>query len=126
MPAKVEHLKKAEHNEAFFNSLDIDKTNYLDWVVNGIFYSAIHYIEAYFAMQDKDSESHYHRTVLIEEDHNLGRRFFTDMYRELRDDCYEGRYLMRVFTAHEIKRYIIPNFENIKHYLQQYIPQIKA
>jgi hypothetical protein len=125
MPDNVEHLKKAEHNEAFFNSLEIDKTPYLDWLVNGIFYSAIHYIEAYLAIENKHSESHSARNIFIEEDPNLGRRFFRDLYRALRDDCYGGRYLMRVFTPDEIKKYLIPNFEQIKQYLQQYIPQIK-
>lgn len=120
-----EHLKKAKHNEAFFISFDIDKTLYLDWVVNGIFYSALHYIEAYLATQDKHSDSHFSRNIFIEEDTRLGRRFYRDMYRSLHDDSNDARYNMRDFTPDEIKRHIIPQYEDIKQYLQQYIPQIK-
>jgi hypothetical protein len=49
MPADLEHLHRAEHNEESYLSFDLITTPYLDWVVNGIFYSALHYIESYLA-----------------------------------------------------------------------------
>lgn len=49
MPNEKEHLDKAHHNEDFFNHIDINNTMYLDWAVTGLYYAALHYIDAYLA-----------------------------------------------------------------------------
>lgn len=123
MASQAEHIKKAKHNEAFY--LSIKETQYLDWVVNGIFYSALHYIESYFAIKDEHPNNHPLRGKIIETDPNLGSYFYRKMYKHLRDDSYEARYNVRIFTSEEIQKEIIPKLEAIKHHLKQYIPQIK-
>lgn len=124
MPTDAEHLHKAEHNEAFYLSFDLVATPYLDWVVTGIFYSALHYIESYLATQGKQSQTHADRNKNIEDDPNLGRDIY-NKFKHLKDDSENGRYLMKVFTPGEIKQYIIPNLYGIKEHLQNYIPQIR-
>lgn len=124
MPNEAEHLRKAIHNENYYLSFDIDNTPYLDWVVNGIFYSAIHYIECYFAKQNHHSQKHAERTSLIRDDDILGKYIFKK-YRSLKDDSENGRYHMKSFTPGEIRQYIIPQLSDIKLFLKKYIPQIK-
>jgi len=124
MSTELEHLHKAEYNERFYLSFDLDNTPYRDWVVNGIFYSAVHYIESYFATQGKHSKNHADRNAEISGDPNLGRHIYKK-FKPLKDDSENGRYFMKVFTPGEIKQYIIPNLYAIKEYLQKYIPQIR-
>jgi len=124
MPSDAEHLKKAEHNENFYKSFNLNNTNYLDWVVSGIFYSALHYIECYLATQNKHSLDHAQRNEFIRDDPNLGR----DIYKivtELKDDSQNGRYFMKDFTPGEIRQFIIPNLDELKEYLKKFIPQIR-
>ena len=55
---KIKHLSKATHNEDFFKSFNLDDTRFRDWVVVALFYSLLHYYEAYFAMNNKHSKTH--------------------------------------------------------------------
>jgi len=122
MPNQLDHINKARHNEAFAAS--IKETQFLDWLVNGVFYSAMHYTEAYLAINNNHPNSHPVRNEFIQEDPNLGWNFYRNMYRPLRDDSYEARYNMRIFTLDEINRHIIPLLESVKQHLSQYIRQI--
>lgn len=121
---ELEHLNKAEYNEKFYQSFDLNTTLYLDWVVNGIFYSAVHYIDSYLSMQQKHPTTHGQRYADIRDDQNLGRYVFKK-FNSLKDDSESGRYYMKNFTPGEIRQYVIVKFYEIKEYLQKYIPQIR-
>lgn len=123
MPTRNDHITKARHNEHFFLSFDIDTTPFLDWVVNGVFYAATHYLDSYFANKGKHPSDHRTRNDLIWAEPNLGRSFF-HLYRPLKDDSEEGRYNMRTFTPDEIRRDVMPLLNNIKTHLKRYIPEI--
>jgi len=123
MASQVEHIGKAEHDEAFY--LSIKETPYLDWVVTGIFYSALHYTESYLAIKDEHPDNHPIRNRIIEDDPNLGWRFYAKMYKPLRDDSYEARYKIRIFAPQEVQNDIIPLLEAIKNHLHKFVPQIK-
>ncbi|MBM4294014.1 MAG: hypothetical protein FJ126_03810 [Deltaproteobacteria bacterium] len=124
MPSESEHLNKAEYNERYYLSFDLDSTPYLDWVVNGIFYSAVHYIETYLAIKGKHPTSHGERNADIRDDENLGRDIFKK-FISLKDDSEAGRYYMQNFTPRDIRQYIIPQVDDIKQYLKKYVPQIR-
>jgi hypothetical protein len=124
MPNSRDHLNKAKHNEDFYLSLNIDTTPFLDWVVNGVFYSALHYVDSYFAMSGDHPGDHFERNNLIHADRKLGRGFYKNFYRPLKDDSNEGRYDVRTFTPHEIRNDIIPLLKGIKQYLKQYVTEI--
>lgn len=124
MPNLGDHISKAKHNEQFFSSFDLDKTPYLDWVVNGVFYSTLYYLDSCFAAQNEHPVNYFKRGDLIRKDANLGRKFYTSWYKPLKDDSENGRYDMRVFTADEIRSDIIPLLKHIKRHLKQYVTQI--
>jgi len=47
MPRENQHLVQARHNEGFVQHL-INTTRFSDWAATGIFYAAVHYVEAAF------------------------------------------------------------------------------
>ena len=49
MANKDEHLSQALHNRDFWSSFDLDTAAFNDWVVTGIFYEGVHWVEAYLA-----------------------------------------------------------------------------
>ena len=50
MPNEADHFSKAAHNEEFVSHLLSDEqTPYLDWAVVGIFYAALHHVDAFLA-----------------------------------------------------------------------------
>jgi hypothetical protein len=122
MPTIQNHLNKAKHNENYYQSFDIDKTIKLDWVVNGIFYSAMHYLDAYFAIRTIHPSKHVERIRYINQDRNLGRQFYVTWYRPLEQHSRAGRYDMRSFTALEVRQDIIPLLSGVKQHLQQSCP----
>jgi hypothetical protein len=123
MPSQKDHINKARHNEQFLSSFDIDTTPFLDWVVNGVFYSALHYLDCYLANKGKHPGEHRERIRLIWNEPYLGKPFFR-LYRPLKDDSEEGRYSVRVFVPEEIRKDILPLLNDIKTYLRTYNPEI--
>ena len=109
---RIKHLSKAEHNEKFFSNFDINSTDFKDWIVIGIFYSAIHYYEAYFALKNKHSGSHDTTDDWISNDQSISDTYYD--YRELKQQRYEASYRAKRFTPDEIRNSIFPKFDNIK------------
>lgn len=55
---KAEHEQQAAHNERFTAALLAGGNAYLDWVVTGYFYAALHWAEAYFHARGAGFTSH--------------------------------------------------------------------
>ena len=45
MPQPTEHIAQAEKNERLYDSLL--GTEFNDWAITGLFYAALHYVDAY-------------------------------------------------------------------------------
>src|SRR5260370_32852291 len=56
MPSASEHQIKASHNRAFLNS--ITDPAFCDWMAVAAFYTAVHLVEALFALQGQHSKDH--------------------------------------------------------------------
>ena len=111
MPSKDEHLQKARHNEDFFESFDLISTPYLDWVITAIFYTSLHYLDAFLATQGIHPGSHSRRDTEVRL--FLGTSSYLD-YRALKDDSQDARYRTRRFSAEEVEKGIKPTFQRIK------------
>lgn len=116
MPNRDAHLKKAEHNEGFYSSFDIDKTLYKDWIVVGIFYSALHLIEAHFAIENKHPFAHGMRDEWIKSDWRLSK-IWPD-YRDLKEYRQKASYKNYSFNSREIRTYVLPLLDSIKNFLK--------
>ena len=90
MPDEKEHIDKAHHNEDFFDIFDIDNTRFLDWAVTGLYYAALHYIDAYLATLGVKFISN-HKQRHIEYSIALDRDVYSD-YRTLENKSIIARY----------------------------------
>ena len=49
MPGENDHHEQALNNVLFFQSFDLPSTPFRDWAVTALFYSALHFVDAYLA-----------------------------------------------------------------------------
>lgn len=119
MPTRQAHIDQAEHNHAFWSQTELDTTQFLDWVVVGMFYEAVHWIEAYLAQNNIHSGHHHDRSVSITSipDLNNAPRLGAD-YDVLRTESEAARYRGQKFTPGQIKNDLIPLVDNIRSAIQ--------
>lgn len=65
MPAKDIHVAQARHDRQFWTSHHIATTRFRDWVVTGIFYEAVHWVEAFLATKGDHPLNHGERNLAI-------------------------------------------------------------
>jgi uncharacterized protein (UPF0332 family) len=121
MPSLDEHIRQAEHNERFVDIFDLKSSPYLDWALTGIFYSAIHYIEAALATRGKHPFSHSERNTLIHL--HIKNNDVYDDHRDLMEDSRDGRYKCIVVSEDTINESKL-KLEKIKTNLKTFIPGI--
>lgn len=119
MATKEKHLKKAQHNEQFLSTFDLNTTAFLDWVVTGIFYSALHYIRALAAKYQFTNISSYgemdnlfSRISIFKNNPDI----FSE-YRQLKDDSRDARYEMVVFSPSDVNDLINNELQKIKSFI---------
>jgi hypothetical protein len=61
MPSFDEHLSKARKNQEFAASLRLDTPTCVGWALTALFYSALHYVEAYNAKYHHHCDNHKQR-----------------------------------------------------------------
>ena len=96
------HLDRITHNELFVSSLG---DPFWDWAVTGTFYTAVHYVEAYFSKKTPPvhSSNHPDRDDKIKRDAALG--ILWSDYRSLKDQSRYARYEPHIpFSATDLKK----------------------
>lgn len=119
MPNRIAHLKKAQHNESFYLSFDVEKTPYKDWIVAGVFYTALHFIDSYFALKNRHPFAHGMRDDWVRDDWRLSKIWLD--YRDLKEYRQKASYKVYEFSVQEIKNDIFPLLDSIKDYLQKLV-----
>lgn len=116
-----EHINKARHNEAFLSQFNLPESDFLDWAVTVISYTALHYVDALltnnFAVKPKN---HAERSSCIHAQPTL-RNNIRDDYEDLKNDGIEARYTSKTFTAQEITVHILPSLNKIKGYVGKFV-----
>lgn len=112
MPQKHEHVAKAKHDEGFVSSLDLSTTPYVDWAITGLFYAALHYVEAYFAAMRRHSPDHRTRDSAVQRDSRI-KGIYND-YSELKNFSINARYYMIPFSESDLRKNLLPRLANIK------------
>lgn len=120
MPDQLSHLSQAQHNENFVQTFDLDKTGYLDWVVTGIFYAGVHYVESFLATKGFNSGNHMEREKAIMSYPELDP--IINDYRTLKDESVEARYKIRKFFPSEVKDLLKGEFLNLKQHILKIAP----
>lgn len=86
------HLKQAKHNEQLAHELAQPPIRYRDWVIIVLFYSAVHYVEAYFDRLGLHSNNHCEREEYIKRYLTTDYRFRAN-YKKLSENAWIARYL---------------------------------
>lgn len=100
MATAREHLDWAEQNEAFARSLDRKYQVDINWTITALFYSAVHYVDSYFAARGTRPPDHETREKQIRE-----LLFFTSIrkdYKRLKDMSREARYELAPYGEREV------------------------
>lgn len=84
----------------------------MDWAVTGMFYTAIHYVEAYMAKQGVHSAFHSRRDSAIQQDKKLC--IIYDDFNDLKNDSIQARYQGYAFPLEEILARIQPSLNNVR------------
>ena len=119
MPLREPHEEQANHNNQFWNSLLKRKHSFPDWAVAGMFYEAVHWIEAYLATQSLHSSGHGQRSqtmsqipALQQDPHLVGD------YGVLRTESENARYWCYRHTPQQIVSGLIPLISRLKQTIQ--------
>lgn len=90
MPTQQRRLQQARRNEDLYHHLATVAPTYIDWQITALFYSALHYVDAYLAKHNVHPSSHAERDRLITMESVL-RRIYT-AYRDLESYSRDARY----------------------------------
>jgi hypothetical protein len=102
LPSRDEHLAKAQGNETFSATITPEDQTRIDWTLVVLFYAAVHYVEAYLAMQlGIHARSHTMRDNYVAKDANL-RKIYSS-YQHLKYFGYNARYEVFRFTVRDIQ-----------------------
>lgn len=97
MPSAKDHKAKAAYNEEFF---DHTKYDYPDWALTGLFYSALHLVDAFLATKHISVENHLTRFNYVNKVKELKPLY--PEYRMLYDYSVNARYKMHSFSTENI------------------------
>jgi len=118
MPSKDEHVIWAKHNRDFWMSFELTSTPFVDWVVTGVFYEAVHWVEAFLAVKGQHSDTHGQRSWAM-------RRFASELssiqidYDTLKLDSENARYRCYKYTSQDVEKDLIPLLEGIENYISK-------
>ena len=119
MATKEEHFEKAHRNHIFARSLNLDNQTNLEWAFVALFYSGVHYVEAYCEKMHVHSHrhgSHTKREKLMALDSQL-----SEVYREyldLKNFSILARYYCRPMTVSDFEEVALPAHETIRTKIQ--------
>lgn len=120
MPRFDRHLAQAERNERLYHSLDVRTTEFLDWAITALFYSALHYVDAYLAAMVPPGGSHPtnhgERSLWIAR--TAGLREIQVEYRRLRDYSEDARYGLVNFSAQQVSNIKDNEFTAVKQHIR--------
>ena len=119
MPDRDDHLAQANHNKKFYHSFDVQ--NYSDWAATVLFYTGLHYIDAFLATHHIDPGSHDVRDKYITQLHEL--RQISGHYFALKNSSRTARYYpLARFPMQHLQPLEQVHLENIKMGLRPHLP----
>lgn len=99
MPTLERHLPQAERNERAADAMASLPERYTEWEVAMLFYSALHYVDAFLATRGLHPQSHLERKDLVASLTNLARYYDILFKRSM-----NARYHLYQFTPQEVDR----------------------
>lgn len=122
MSSESKHIERAENNESFYNQFNLATTPFIDWAITALFYSALHYIDAYLAKYPAGGihpASHGKREKFLACD-NFTQNIYPS-YRELRDRSEDARYNLISFSPPFVALLEAQEFQTIRKIIRPYL-----
>jgi len=122
-PTATEYIQQAAHNAALASFLRTNKPEYLDWAVTCLFYSAVHYVNAYLA-HSKTPIPRRHRAGdsgqpgrlnIVQQDGTL--KAIYKNYRHLDDESRDARYELRLPKVSDYDSFLLRQLKAIQEYI---------
>ena len=101
MPSESDHISKAQHNRKFADACPPKFHTSAGWALTALFYSALHYVEAYNGRYNKHCSNHNDVKDSIVRNPELEAIF--DDYTELLDYSWNARYQAKKYGEAEIR-----------------------
>ena len=120
MPSAEEHCAKAKHDERFVAALAA--TTFPDWRATGVFYAALHYVDAFLATRGIHPPDHRARDSYVGLEPQLVAIYAA--YRRLKRDSEDARYRLTAFSGQHIMERTLPALERVKEHLRRAVPGI--
>lgn len=117
MPEFQRHLSKAQENENLADTMATLPNRPTDWEVTMLFYSALHYVDAFLATRDLHPENHRERSNLLAESTNFARAYRTLFRRSM-----NARYHLYRFRPREVNRIRNGPFRRVKEGILALLP----
>lgn len=118
MPTVKEHINKAKYNENFFEDI---RNSYPDWAITGLFYSALHYVDAFLKSKQISAEDHKTRSWFINSTKQL-KSIYSE-YRAMYDYSVNARYKMWIVNKESLediyKNFYLPIKKHLKDLLEK-------
>jgi hypothetical protein len=117
------HIAKAERNEKFYQTYELNKSQFNEWAVVVLFYVSMHYIDAVLYQDTllsnkmRNPKNHKTRNSAISQCSKLAQIY--PMYSSLRDRCWEARYHKINFPDDYFINFATRVFEPTRVYLRR-------
>jgi hypothetical protein len=119
VPDKQAHWNRAQHNQEFVASLDLERTLYRDWILVAYFYKALHLVDCFFAARHRHFDNHGERITGVRRSPHLTAVYSDFMY--LYDRSRDVRYTCVYPSAEEIRDEIKPRADRIERCVQRHL-----
>lgn len=124
-----EYLEQAAHNSDFAQRIRDSSPEFMDWSATCLFYSALHYVNAYFAKFSIPIPRRHRgveakkpgRTNIVQTDPNL--KAIYPHYRHLDDESRDARYELKKITPTDYDKFLKPKLQKIKEFV---VPKITS
>ncbi len=104
-----DHLSAAIRNEEFVMDISALPVRYAEWEVTALFYSALHYVNAYLETQGHFPRNHFQRDNLVNRLTNVGVE-----YRYLFQQSINAHYESGRFTPQQVDQIRTGAFLRVK------------
>jgi len=117
------HIIKAKRNEEFYESYNLDKSQFNEWAIVVLFYASMHYVDAVLyqdtslPQEMRNPIDHKKRDIAIARCSKLDP--IAPIYKNLRDRCREARYYKICFPNDYLGKFVTRLFKPTKDYLRK-------
>ena len=114
-PAPSDHVRKADENKSFGYGMIATHPTSAGWALTAMFYSALHYAEAYFLKTSKHVDNHGERPDAIKFDRNLSGIY--GQYMHLFDCGFNARYRLKIYGKSDVEK-AKPSLEAVEKHIK--------